>query len=192
MSSLSPSLAALRSELDDTTRRLHALADYLDDSTWGRRPGEGRWSAAECIEHLNLTSRAFVPLLRNALRDGRARGLTTPGTSYRLDLMGWFLVHACESRDRRSRSKTTPPFVPAGVERKGGEVVRSYEELQGELVRVLIEAEGLAIGKIKAASPFNPRLRYSVYSALRLITAHQRRHLWQAEQALTAIRSAAR
>jgi hypothetical protein len=105
--------------------------------------------------------------------------------------MGWFLVHACESRDRRSRSKTTPPFVPAGVERQG-EVVRSYEELQGELVRVLIEAEGLAIGKIKAASPFNPRLRYSVYSALRLITAHQRRHLWQAEQALTAIRSAAR
>jgi hypothetical protein len=191
MTSLSPSLAALRDELGDTTRRLHALVDPLDDSVWGRRPAEGRWSVAECVEHLNLTSRAFVPLLREALRDGRSRGLTTPQTAHRLDLMGWFLVRGNESRDRRSRMKTPPPFVPAAVEAKAP-VVRAYEELQGELVRIVVDAEGLALGKIKVTSPFNARLRYSAYSALRVIASHQRRHIWQAEQALAAIRAAAR
>ena len=30
-------------------------------------------------------------------------------------------------------------------------------------------------------SPFNSKLHYNLYSAFRIITAHQRRHLWQAQ-----------
>jgi hypothetical protein len=193
MSSLSPSLASLRAELDATTRQLHTLVDPLDDVLWGRRPGEDRWSIAECIEHLNLTSRVFIPILRDAIRDGRARGLTAANSSHRLDLMGWMLVRALQPRPRGRgyRMKTPAAFVPPSIEPKA-KVVREYEELQSEFIRILADGEGLELSKIKVTSPFNARLRYSAYSALRIIAAHQRRHLHQAEEAIAAARAAAR
>jgi len=191
VTSLSPPLAALREEFDATTRRLHALADPLDESDWGRRPAEVKWSVAECIEHLNLTSRAFLPILREAVRDGRVRGITSANPSFRLDFVGWLLLRANEPPVRRTRIKTAPSFVPPSVEPKA-DVIREYERLQQELIALLTDADGLALAKIKVRSPFNARMGYSLYSALRVIPAHQRRHLWQAEQALAAIRAAGR
>jgi hypothetical protein len=37
------------------------------------------------------------------------------------------------------------------------------------------------------ASPFDPRIRYNVYAALRVISAHQRLHLAQAERAMRSL-----
>jgi hypothetical protein len=34
-------------------------------------------------------------------------------------------------------------------------------------------------------------VRYNVYSAFRVVTAHERRHLWQARRAALAVRQAA-
>jgi hypothetical protein len=191
MTSLSAPLASIRDELAATTRRMHTLTGPLDELTWSRRPAEERWSAGECVEHLNITSRAFVPVLRDALRDGRTRGLTGVRTSYRLDLMGWLLLRATEPPVKRQRLKTPAAFVPASVGPKA-RVVAEYAELQGALIGILADAEGLLLTKIKLTSPFNARVHYSAYSALRVIPAHQRRHLWQAEQALAVLRRAQR
>jgi len=192
MTSLSPSLASLRDELDATTAHLHALVDTMDDAVWRARPGDKRWSVAECIEHLNITSRAYLPLLKDALSEGRARGLTDPSSRGRMDFFGRMLVRMLEPpAKRRRRTKTPEPFVPLSIEPKA-KVVAEYEELQRGLIALLADAEGLAISKIKVASAFNAKLRYSVYSAFRIIATHQRRHLWQAEQAREAVRAKAR
>jgi hypothetical protein len=41
---------------------------------------------------------------------------------------------------------------------------------------------------MKIISPFDRRVRYNVFSAFRIVVAHQRRHLWQAEQAVASLR----
>jgi len=191
MTSLSPALASIRNELDATTVHLHALVDSMDDATWRARPGTDRWSVAECIEHLNMTSRAYVELIPDALRGARERGLTQSSGSYRMDFMGWFLAKMLEPPVKRMRVTTSEPFAapPVGAKAK---VVSDYETLQRSLIEFLSQADGLALSKIKIASPFNDKMRYSVYSAYRVIAAHQRRHLWQAEQARAAARAVSR
>ncbi len=191
MTSLSPSLASIRNELEATSARLHALTDTMDDATWRTRPGNAGWSVAECIEHLNLTSRAYAPILNEAIRDGRARGLTDNAGRNRLDFVGWMFVKMLEPPVKRMRVTTTPPFVPPSIDARP-KVVAEYDELQGKLISFLAEADGLALSRLKVASPFNARFRYSVYSAYRMIASHQRRHLWQAEHARDAVRAAAR
>ncbi len=183
MGDLSPRLASLRDELRATTATLHRIADPLDDGNWRRRPAEGRWSVAECVEHLNMSSRALIPRIRDAAREGRARGLTTP--TLRLDPMGWFLVRSLEPPPK-SRFKTNESFTPPSIEPKAT-VVTNYEALQGELVGLLPELDGLSLTKIKITSPFSSRVKYNLWSALRVTAAHQRRHLWQAEQVLNVI-----
>lgn len=180
---LSPRLAALREELDAATAMLHRIVGPLDDAMWRRRPRTGSWSAGECVEHLNATSRAMLPLLRDKLRDAHARGWTKP--SARLDFFGWFLSRSLEPPVKR-RFPTTQPFIPVTVGARDT-VLRDWDSLQRELAGLLIDADRLSLTRIKITSPFNARIQYNAYSALRITTAHQRRHLWQAEQALSAI-----
>jgi hypothetical protein len=178
-------LAAIRDALTATTVRLHRLVDTLDENAWSRGPGDGRWSIARCIEHLNMTSEAYVPLFRDAFKDARARALIAKDPSYGLDLWGWLLVKSCDEPPRFSM-KTPDEFVPPTIEPKD-KVVTEYDVLQADLIAFLDEAADLALGKIKITSPFNEKIKYNAYSAFRLIPAHQRRHLWQAERVFEAL-----
>jgi len=47
----------------------------------------------------------------------------------------------------------------------------------------------LDLGKLRIVSPFDPRIKYNLYSCLRLIPAHQRLHLRQAEQVVHKVRT---
>jgi hypothetical protein len=51
--------------------------------------------------------------------------------------------------------------------------------------------DGLDVTTIRVTSPFNASLRYSAYSALHILAAHERRHLWQAERVRDQLRKEA-
>jgi hypothetical protein len=81
----------------------------------------------------------------------------------------------------RVRMKTPAPFVPPRVD-PIPDVLERFDYLQGELLQRLDRGNGLALDRQKVTSPFNVRVKYNLYSTFRIITAHQRRHLWQAER----------
>jgi hypothetical protein len=173
-------LAAVVESFESATRRLQVLGASLSPEEWSRRPGAGRWSPIECVAHLNLTASAMLPLVRDGIE--RARALGRPGPRrYRRDLMGWLLARGL-STPGRFKSKTTPAFVPpSGV--RVPDVLDEFGRLQAEQIACARESDGLPVDRVKVASPFNARVRYSVYSALALAAVHEHRHLWQAEQA---------
>lgn len=173
-------LADLVTQYDAALARLRALAAVLPADAAGRRPADGGWSPAECVAHLNLTSRAFVPILRAGLDEARRLGQPAPSRLSR-DFFGW-LISKIAGPSRRFKSRTPASFVPAG-ERPMAELVAEFERLQADHVACVREADGLPIDRVKVPSPFEARLRYSLYSALTLIPAHQQRHLIQAEAA---------
>jgi hypothetical protein len=160
-------VALLRDELNDTTSRLHRLLDTLDETTWGRSPNPGTWSAARCIEHLNLTSSAYLPVLRDAFKDARAKGLIAKNPTYELDFWGWLLYKMIEPPPR-FKTKTPDAFVPPTIQPKAT-VLGEFDALQGELIALLEDNADLALGKIKIASPFDAKVKYHAYSAYRLI-----------------------
>ena len=86
----------------------------------------------------------------------------------------------------KMKAKTSPPFVP-GSDRTTAETLAEFRELQAAMLEHLRMADRRPIDRIRIASPFSERLRYSVFSAFTVLTAHQHRHLGQAERALTAI-----
>ena len=172
-------LQAVIDEFDSASSRLRALRDGVRGDRWADRPQAGRWSIGECVAHLNLTSTAYLPLLRGGLDEARRSGHTAPAR-YRRDLLGWLLWRSMGPPVKR-RFKTAAPFVPRS-DRTSAELVAEFERLQGEQLSLAREADGLPIDRVKIASPFNTRLRYSVFSAFAIIPRHQHRHLWQAEQ----------
>lgn len=181
MTDLTPQLTRIETELTEARRRAHALAGPLDQDAWARRPAPAEWSVGECLIHLNLTSRAFLPLITNAITRGRDLKLLAVGP-YRRDFVGWLLCHVIEP-PVRLQTKTTAPFVPRDLEPKAW-VLDAFDRLQGELIDCLREANGLALGRLRIVSPFDARIKYNLYSCLRIIPAHQRLHLTQAEEVI--------
>jgi hypothetical protein len=185
-------LAAIVASLESAQTRLHRLADQLPDARWKSRPGPDQWSAAECIEHLNLTSRAYIPLLRHALEVGTKPA--TPPTRYRKDFLGGLfsaLVGPLPriAKRRLGRVKTTGEFVPQPKATRV-ETVAEFDRLQAELIAITRQADGFPLGEMKIVSPFGGKIRYNVYSALVILPRHQDRHLGQAEDAATVGKTA--
>jgi len=86
----------------------------------------------------------------------------------------------------RSRVKAAARFVPRAVRAKA-ETLAEFTSLQQKLLDVLHDARDLDLAGIRVVSPFDRRVKYNLYSAFRIIAAHERRHLWQAEQAVAAL-----
>ncbi len=178
-------LDSLEQELQEATERAKRLADTTEPRLFTVRPHPSAWSAAECMAHLSLASESFLPILKKAIDDGREKGLTSesaPSMELIARLLKWFLEPPV-----RARVKTAAPFVPRAV-RARADAMAEFGSLQTQLIDLLRAARGLAVAKMKVKSPFDSRLSYNVYSAFRIIAAHERRHLWQAEQAVAQLR----
>ena len=177
---MNPQLQALVDDFGSARERLHRLAATVPAERWAQRPAEGSWSVAECVAHLNLTSKAYVGPLREALTRGRAEGGAAPAR-YRRDLLGWLIWRAVRP-ETRMKAKTAAAFVPT-ANASPAELVAEFDRLQDEQVELTRLADGLPLGRLKIVSPFGPGLKYNVYSALTILPAHQHRHLQQAERA---------
>ena len=172
-------LSRLKQEYLDARERARRLGEGLDAAAWAARPSDRQWSIGECLIHLNVTSEHYLPLIDDALREGRAKGLAGTGP-FRRGLIGWTLETLLEP-PYRIRLKTSPVFVPVKVEPMA-DVLERFDEYQTQLLARIDRSAGLALDRLTVVSPFDGRVRYNVYVAFRLVVVHQRRHLWQAEQ----------
>jgi hypothetical protein len=176
---------ALIDELRDAEYRVSTLSGTVDERALAVRPSAEEWSAADCVAHLNLTTRAYLPLLLAAaetLRRGGAIAKRPP----RRDFVGWMLCRVIEP-PARQRTRTAAAFVPDGspaVEH----VLTDFSELQEALIAFVNGARDLALDRARLQSPFDSRMRYNAWSALKILAAHQRRHLAQAARAIERVK----
>lgn len=174
----------IETELDEAVARAKSLVDGTDGRFFTVRPHPGSWSAAECLSHLSISTEMFLPVLTAALEEARTKGWLTESEP-KMDLLGrvlrWFLEPPIHQK-----VKTTAPFVPKAI-RARADALREFTTLQQRLREILDASRGLDLRRVKIVSPFDKRVRYNVYSAFLIVTAHQRRHLWQAEQAIDAL-----
>ena len=179
-------LRAITNSLESAQSRLRRLSDKISDKDWNKHPGPDRWSAAECVEHLNLTSKAYVPLLRDAVSRAR-KSSKPPSKHYRRDPLGWLFSMIIGpirgvGKLRMPRVKTSPGFVPK-TGRSRSVTLSEFVRLQSELEAVIRSGDGLPLDNVKIVSPFGGRMKYSAYSALIIVAQHQHRHIEQAEKA---------
>ena len=176
-------LDAVEKELNEATRRAWTLVQSTDGRLFTVRPETRSWSAAECLAHLSISAEMFLPPLRAAIDEGRKRKRRGKP---KMDLFGRVLAWFLEPPIRK-KVKTAAPFVPKSTRAKA-EAFGEFASLQEKLIDLLREAREADL-RMKIVSPFDRRVRYNLYSAFRIVAAHERRHLWQAEQAVAELRA---
>jgi hypothetical protein len=139
------------------------------------------WSVAQCLDHLAQTANAFVPAISSAI-DGAPR-LTT-NRALRTGALTRLFIQNLEP-PYRLRFKVLAPLVPR--QQDFDSAWGTFEESQARLATTIRSASGLAVDQARVESPVYARFNYNVYGAFRMLTAHERRHLWQIEQILNAL-----
>jgi DinB superfamily len=144
------------------------------------KPGPGQWSVGECLVHLIKTNRGFFPVL-----EAVARGGHRPSAWERWSpLSGFFgrVVERSLSRDGGRKFKARAEFVPAASD-IAPDVVEQFAAHQNELAG-RARAAGAAADPARTivTSPVSAFVTYSLLDALRVVLAHERRHLRQARR----------
>jgi DinB family protein len=177
-------LETVEKELNEATRRAWTLVQSTDGRLFTVRPQALSWSAAECLAHLSISTEMFLPVLRKSIDDARKKKRKVTSKP-KMDVLGrvmaWFLEPPI-----RKKVKTAAPFVPKSTRAKA-EAFGEFASLQEKLIDLLREARDADLGA-KIVSPFDKRVRYNLLSAFHIVAAHERRHLWQAEQAIAELR----
>lgn len=179
MSKLTATLDSVSAALDATEADARELVKGLSAEQANWKPQPGAWSICECLDHLGTTNIVYAGVLQKAVATSpdqykQPTGLIAPGM-----LSRWFL----ESMDAPARRKFKAPakIVP---KQNGNptELLQAFLESH-ELVREVVEsARSVNVNRLRFKNPFIGAIRFTVGTGLMIINAHDRRHLWQAEQ----------
>lgn len=177
-------LAGRIRELEENRREAEALTEPLGERGFGWRPTPDAWSVGHCLEHLVTTDRAYVEVLDEALGRAREEGPEGEGP-FRYGLLSRWLVAWLEPPPRLrvpAPRSFAPPPEPSPRER----VLGAFHAVGEALSARIREAAGLHLARIRVRSPAIPFLRLPLGTALAVVTAHERRHLWQARRVVEA------
>jgi len=178
-----PELDAYLRQLDEIRADARQLVAGLSDAEFNRRPAAGRWSAAECLDHLNMV-RKVLPAIDRAITNAAARGLRSDGP-FRY---GWFarwMIRSFEPPPRR-RFRNPRLLEPAHQPLAPDAVLQEFLSLRDALTRRVRQADGLDLQRAIVVSPVSRFFRMPLGGYFGFLLAHDRRHLWQARQALGA------
>jgi DinB family protein len=180
MTGLPSDLQQVMDELDATDRAADTLVADLDDEQLHWQPdGGAAWSIAQCLEHLATINVVYTTPIRAAVDSARARGSKRRDPS-RPGFFGlWFIRSMEPPVKRRLRS---PGSARPGSGLPRDEVLRRYHDANAVARRLIHDAAAIDVNGTTFKNPFIPLIWVRVATGFRVITAHNRRHLWQAER----------
>ena len=176
---------AFRRQFEQLSAQAEALVTPLTEEQFNWHPSPEAWSVAQCLEHLNVTARRYLPMIDEGIATAIRLGLYGAGP-FAYNWIGRMFVWSMEPPPR-FKAKAPAVFRPE-AQRPPQEVLAGFRAYQVQYIDRLHAANGLDLARARVQSPAASWLRIPLGSAFALTTAHERRHLWQAEQVLTAAR----
>ena len=165
-------VSAVLAELEQARSVLRDAVDAIPDVDRAKRPGEGRWSVNEILEHLSLVERRFTGLLALRIREAKEAGLgqeQNPRTPMPAELKKIF-------EDRANR-RNAPDVVRPNGTLDFRAAWQAVEDARAELRQLICSNQGLALSTVVHQHPVFGTL--NVYQFTELIANHERRHAKQ-------------
>ena len=179
MPTLPADLQTFADALDSADAAADALASRVNDEELFWQPDEGRWSIALCLNHLATANRVYGASIRSAVDHARAQGWTRRGPAAP-GVFGRMFAASLEPPVKR-RTPAPAKIKPPPVSSREA-VLEAYHQAHDDLRGTLRDAAEIDVNRATFVNPFIRFIRVKVATGFSVIAAHDRRHLWQAEQ----------
>ena len=168
-------------QLRSLVPRARDVISGLSESQLNWRPVPGSWSIGECIAHLNTTNALYIRSLEQSFTAARQQGLIHRTGEPRPSFFERWFSNSLEP-PYRIRFKAPKEFEPPSSRYERDELLARWVSIHERLLRLADENSDLDWKKTKVASPVSNKIKISSVGVFAVIGAHDRRHLWQAEQ----------
>lgn len=187
-------MSAIKSnELLQELRKQIVAVQYKVENHFGGKPAgllqqspmPGKWSAVQCLEHLNTYGRYYLPALEKVIVAAEKRN-SQPETLFKSSWLGAYftrLMQPAEDGRLRSRMKSPKGHIPA-IKPDVTTVVNEFVQQQERMEDLLLRAEKINIRKNNVPTSLSRFIKLSVGDTFGFLTAHIHRHLLQAERAM--------
>ncbi|QNL22766.1 DinB family protein [Hyphobacterium sp. CCMP332] len=174
------------SELEKNWEEVNSILkkwQQLDAHLLKKKPSAEKWSALECIDHLNQTYQVYIPNLNKALNDVPKN----PQKKYKAGLFGDIMVSSVGLKSNgkaKMPMKTFDFFEPGKLDNLNKEeVFDRFFEFHEKLRGFIQNSKDLDINKIKVQSALSwLKLRLGV--CFLFLLNHELRHIAQAKRAM--------
>lgn len=136
------------------------------------------WSILECIEHLNLYGRFYLPEISKQIKAGKAAGAESIFCS---GILGNYLVNLIKPENRGKKKMKTANAMNPVLTKATAQSLDEFFDQQRRL-RNLLQASATAdLTAIRTKTSLSPLIRLRLGDTLRFMVHHIERHIAQAQ-----------
>lgn len=151
-------------------------------------PAPGKWSAAQCLEHLNSYGRYYLPAIRQSIREAQQKELTTT-KDFTTSWLGNFFTELMTPKGEAKAIKKmkAPSNHSPSAELNSDAVIATFIQQQETLLNLLEHAKAVNLRKTKTPISISRLIKLPLGDTFRFLIMHEYRHLLQAQRALAKI-----
>ncbi len=167
-----------------------AIAEWqmLPSEVLSTKPSPIQWSAAQCLEHLNIYGRYYLPAMEKAIQKAKAKGQSVTTEEFHAGWLGsYFTKLMLPKPDGKLKSKMKAPknAVPA-TNPDARAMLAEFIDQQETMLKLLHAAASVNLNQIRIPISIMPWLRLKLGDTFLFVIAHIERHVLQAERAMAA------
>lgn len=167
-----------KTHIEEVLTEADRLMRPLSDVQVNWQPAAGTWSVGECVDHLSITTRRFRDSIEEALIDSRRRNWSYADPA-KPSPFGLLFLRVVEPPVGFGKVKAPRDLLPQ-PNRPSREILSEFQTVHQGVLTHLPEYLKWDQNRTRVKSAFP--VKFSLGLMLRVIPAHCRRHLWQAEQ----------
>jgi hypothetical protein len=168
----------LATELDRQGAQAQTLTVGLSEAALNWQPHGGKsWSIGQCLDHLTTMNAIYLKALQAAVESNRDQ---LEPRKVPIQASGWLMRLVVSYEEPPPKIRLPAPKKISPPSRLTGAVIGDFEALQKQLADFIHEWGDADLGDLRVRDPLFP-MHLTVDTELLIIAAHNRRHLWQAE-----------
>lgn len=179
-------LQQLLDAVDAAERQAETLVGDVSQEEVNWQPSPTSWSIAQCLDHLALINPFYLRGFAERLAEARQRGIGPFAGLHPTPIGRWF-VRSFEPPPR-FKVKANAQVVPrSSLQREA--LVPNFKASHEVYRTMIVQAAEVDVNRVTGRNPFLPFISMRIATVLQIIPAHDRRHLWQANNVKQTLRA---
>lgn len=151
----------------------------------------GAWSAAQCLEHLNIYGRYYLPAIEKAIEKAKRNG-SHAANDFSSGWLGDYFAKLMRPKpggQLKSKMKAPKNAVPSAAPDPRA-MLAEFIDQQEKMLQLLTASATVNLNQIRIPISIAPWLRLKLGDTFLFVTAHIERHILQAERMMAAAKQA--
>jgi len=177
------SLAEIVNKLDSLANNVEHRLGGLSPEQLNWKPSPDQWSIAQCLEHLIITNRPYIPTFEQILSNEK-QTTAWERLPFLPGFFGRFLIKALDP-DSKRKVKAPKIFQPS-LSKIDSKIIPEFISQEKRIATLMKALADRDLEKQRVTSPVSRVVTYSLFDAFRIILVHEQRHFAQAERVMAS------